>query len=607
VSKVDLGQRYELRRELGSGGAGRVFLVHDRHLGRDLALKRLHRGGRDPVDLEAFKEEFSLLARIEHPAIARAFDFGYLGGRPYFTTEYVTGMPLDAWSPGAAKDPSGLLSRILDIAEALAFLHRNGILHLDVKPGNIIMPDHTGRSRAVLVDFGLFRRAFTAPPRRLKGTMPYMAPEYFRGERLGAWTDVYALGVTLYWVLTGAFPRYPVSARPRTGSAFRLEPPAPQRIGGRTPAELESVIFKCLALDPAARYPSGVELLQALRALEKSAASRRDAAPPAVGTIGRRSELERIESFLSTVTSAGGPEASAAGPIALVLTGVPGMGQSHLLREVKVRAQTRGIQVSLETGYPGQPTPPGSLLRFLGLSATQRDARAVRRWRDFLSGLERRRSAREHAGVEGERRLRRASEMATVVETVRRPTIIVVDGLQLWDKISMSLVVDLVRHIGDMDPVERPPLRLVLGYREEGPCAPLLRELTGYLLQDGKAEIITLGPLDVFETLELHRCLRGKKTGGEGAFELFNETGGCPAKIHERARGGVHTERSPDVRLPAGSQAEAPPFGNAERLILHILLLLERPATSVELARMSGLRRRALKDCLSRLEAALLV
>lgn len=131
------------------GGAGQVFLVRDRHLKKELALKLLLEPP-DREDLERFQRELAVLCEIEHPAIARAHDFGYLEKRPYFTSELVQ-----------------------ELVAAVAFLHAGGVLHLDIKPSNVVLRQAPGPSRVVLIDFGLVRRGFTVHPgRRVKGSLP---------------------------------------------------------------------------------------------------------------------------------------------------------------------------------------------------------------------------------------------------------------------------------------------------------------------------------------------------------------------------------------------------------------------------------------------------
>ncbi len=137
MSGMDLGPRYRFVRELGKGSSGRVLLVRDTYLEKDLALKLLLKPPRDAGELEQAQREFALLSKLEHPRIARAYDFGYLDGSPYFTSEYVPGEALS--NARAFADPIGLLRFATEVTEALSFLHRSEILHLDVKPSNVIV------------------------------------------------------------------------------------------------------------------------------------------------------------------------------------------------------------------------------------------------------------------------------------------------------------------------------------------------------------------------------------------------------------------------------------------------------------------------------------
>jgi serine/threonine protein kinase len=264
---IELGPRYRPLRRLGRGGLGDVWLVRDTFLRKDLALKLLHRLPVGPEELGEVRREFTLLSRLEHPGLARAHDFSFLGERPCFTAEFIPGA-----MPGGKRgicEPAGLLRIARDVAEAIAFLHRNEILHLDIKPGNIIVRRDTGR--AVLIDFGLCRRGLASTAgEKIKGSLPYMAPEYFEPGPLGPWTDVYALGVTLYRLATGRFPRS--SGAPRRTSdrgrrglpAWDAVPLPPSRLRPGLPGHLDHIILKCLALDPRSRFRSGGELLASL-------------------------------------------------------------------------------------------------------------------------------------------------------------------------------------------------------------------------------------------------------------------------------------------------------------------------------------------------------
>jgi DNA-binding NtrC family response regulator/tetratricopeptide (TPR) repeat protein len=602
LSTIDLGPRYRIIRELGSGGMGHVFLVRDLHLRKELALKLLHEpGGRE--DVEEWKKEFSLLARIEHPAIARAHDFGYAGSRPYYTSEFIPGSPLSERGPIAS--PADLIQLAAAVAAPLAFLHRSEILHLDVKPSNIIVNDERGHGGppAVLIDFGLVRRGIPeGAGTRVRGSLPYMAPEYFRGGNLGPWTDVYALGVTLYRLATGAFPRAgPAREGCDRGSAWTpvILPPA-EKVPSLH-ADIGNVILKCLALDPRARFPSACEVLEALEraAGERTTASRQDLAlAPAVG---RTAELAKVDAFLDAVERGDAP------PAALLVTGPAGMGQTHLFREMKVRAQTRGLRFYLESGFAGRSAPPGSVLRPLGEHMGRSASRARRRWEAFLTSLGRLRGQASSDASEGERRLRRAGEVALAAASVRETFIIAVDRLEFLDETSITLLVDLVRCLGEREGRDRPPIGVAAGYREEGPCAPLLRELSEYLLAAAKGWTLTLGPLDLEASTELYEKLHAGGAKPPAGLSLYTETGGSPARIvalASRDRGGASLgSRGGPVGSGEGSrEADA-----AGRELLLTLDVLGRPATVTELCSLLGWPPRHVRRVLEALNAGRLV
>src|SRR5262245_32731943 len=134
---IDLGPRYRPLRELGRGGMGTVFLVEDLERKKELALKLLHGLAAASEAVQDLEREFTLLCELEHPGFARVYDFGFLGERPYFTREYIPGRSLEKVK--RVGNPRHLLRIARDLTEAVACLHRNGVLHLDIKPGNVIL------------------------------------------------------------------------------------------------------------------------------------------------------------------------------------------------------------------------------------------------------------------------------------------------------------------------------------------------------------------------------------------------------------------------------------------------------------------------------------
>ena len=613
---MNLGPRYDVLRELGSGGMGRVFLVKDRHLRQEVALKVLHAPPNDPDGMRQAQQEFTVLAQIEHANIARAFDFGFLGEIPYFTSEYISGRTLE--DPGRSLGVVELILIARSVAAAMECLHRSDTLHLDIKPSNIITTAAAHR-RAVLIDFGLCRRATGAAPfGPARGSLPYMAPEYFLGGEIGSWTDVYAFGVTLYRASTGRYPR-PIGAGSigslNDSSVWLPSPTPPSQIRADLPPELDHVILDCLALDPGSRCASPARLLDQVRpARADGCGSTSVTIPPSKilpATIGRDQELEKVGRFLDSFATTGVVSTDEHVP-ALVVAGV---GRSHFLREVKLLAQTRGFLTYFERGYPQQARPVGTLLRCL--TAHIGDAEARERWHSFLTRLDRpakNRASRQGDACQAEVRLRRANELTTASVSVSEPLVLVVDDLQHFDEISVSMVVDFVRSVkagGD----RRPNVRCVLTYKEEGPAARFLEELTEAVLEAAPEQLITLKAFDVQESLSLFERFAGRVAAGgfEGdcdalsGLRLFEASQGNPVRILELAS---EVRQTPDPQEPAepGHVGETiDRLSQHEASVLLALQVFGRPTEARELQEVVGEASSQLRRCLESLRAKDLV
>ena len=569
--------RYEHLRELGRGGMGQVHLVHDAYLDRDVALKVLHHAPRTSDELERAQREFRLLARVEHPAIARAYDFGFAGDMPYFTSDFIPGSPLSS-TGGQVENPAALIELCCRLAEAVEFLHAHGVLHLDIKPSNVVLMSEP-QQRPVLVDFGLWRESQSVestPPRR--GSLPYMAPEYFRGGDIGPWTDLYSLGVTLYELATGQLPRpggtmYASTSNPKGDEAWTPVPAAPSRLQPSLPADLDHIILKCLSLDPGARGSSPADLLATLHSGVKRQRTR--VVRTVETLIGREREIDRALEYLLP------PKHTESQPI-LAMTGPRGVGLSHLLREIKWRTQTRGLPCYLERGTTAATSEPGTVLRCLGAHITENTA-ARQRWEDFRTRLARPQPSRlrsqADSTAEVERRLRHASEIALAVRAASTPFALLIDDLQSLDEVSVALVVDLVGVLRS-EPRDL-QIRIVLTYRDEGSSVRLLRELSQSLLNN-TGSMLTLSPLSVEDTATLHSHFRRTRTHKPSALEVFQRTDGLPERIvrHALALDDAF-EPSPD---PGHHSSEAA-LDDSALEILRTLATFARPVRTEELAR----------------------
>jgi serine/threonine-protein kinase len=261
--------RYQVLSRLGKGGMGLVYRAHDNVLACEVALK-IARGQADddPETLERFRREARAAAGLRHEGICRVLDFGRIDGTYYLAMDYVRGRSLAEElrrrrSQGPV-DQHWVADLVARVAAALHHAHAAGIIHRDVKPGNILLDEH-GQPR--VADFGLARRVQdpTLTQRGMAlGTPSYMSPEQIESANLTATADVYSLGVVLYELLTGKLP-FTGDSHPQLFHAILNRIPSPPS-AHRPDVDrfLEAICLTCLEKDPGRRYPSAHALAEAL-------------------------------------------------------------------------------------------------------------------------------------------------------------------------------------------------------------------------------------------------------------------------------------------------------------------------------------------------------
>ena len=273
--EASIAGRYRVVRFIARGGMGEVYEVEDLELRERVALKTVRpESAQDAVTMERFKREIQLARKVTHPNVCRIFDVGSAAGTSFLTMELLTGETLaQRLKRGGPMPPEEALPIARQIAEALYAAHSAGVVHRDLKPGNVVLVPARGGTRAVVTDFGLARlergadasQALTlTAAAAVVGTPAYLAPEQVEGGEITAATDVYALGIVLYEMLTGTVPFLAENALSTAVKRLR-ETPVPPRVHlpGLDP-RWDRTILRCLEREPARRFASAPEVLRAL-------------------------------------------------------------------------------------------------------------------------------------------------------------------------------------------------------------------------------------------------------------------------------------------------------------------------------------------------------
>jgi eukaryotic-like serine/threonine-protein kinase len=271
ATPTEIGGRYRLDRRLGAGGMSTVFLAIDTVLERQVAVKLLAEHlADDEVFVMRFRHEALAAARLQHPNIVQVFDSGQDEGshRHYIVMEYVDGPSCsDLLREHGQLGIEDTVRIVVEACHGLDYAHRAGVVHRDVKPGNLLISNETGAVK--LADFGIAKAAEQTRVTQVGsvlGTAAYLSPEQAQGKEAGPASDIYSLGVCAYQLLTGRLP-YEYSSLTELALKQQNEGFEPIRDFRReVPAELDRAIQLTLSRDPEARYGSALELAEALEA-----------------------------------------------------------------------------------------------------------------------------------------------------------------------------------------------------------------------------------------------------------------------------------------------------------------------------------------------------
>jgi hypothetical protein len=332
--------RYELIEEVAHGGMGVVYRARDTVLGRIVALKMIRAGLFATADEVArFYREAQAIATLEHRHIIKIYEVGHLEGQHYFTMPFAAGGSVAGYRQRGGADPGVVVGLVEKIARAVQHAHEQGILHRDLKPGNVLLDD---QGEPMVADFGLAK--FLAADIELTqteqrpGTVPYMAPEQLT-EPPGpatAQTDVWSLGVMFYELLTGQRPFGGGSREAVTRAILHRQPPPPRTTRPHLDRTLESIVLKCLAKNPGHRYPSAAAVADDLQGWSQGRRLPAERWPARAGRTVRRNWMILLAVLTAAVALGLGAGFVAKGPPAeeppLILIGEVGQPRDAIWR-----------------------------------------------------------------------------------------------------------------------------------------------------------------------------------------------------------------------------------------------------------------------------------
>jgi tetratricopeptide (TPR) repeat protein len=383
-----INYRYHKLQKLGEGGSGEVYLVEDTlNQRRQCAMKILHGETQSDRGIVAqFRNEVSILVTLHHPNLVRVFDFGTiresddpaLRGRPFFTMECVIGQTALEWwrTQGSRRDHVARLHNIIRQAlGALAYVHRQGIIHFDIKPENLLVlsggEDGDSFPLVKVTDFGFSSRQEATLEFPLRGTLEYTAPELLRHEGFDHRLDLYSLGVTMYHLIEDRCPFEADDPVELIKNVLTTEPEW-HRCADREYSSVLPIVAKLLQKDPALRYNSAADAAADLPSGERSAVSLSYDRLSKPAFVGREEERDLIGSAIATLGNTSADTCAAT----LVIAGPEGIGKTALLNEMVRLARGRDIPV-FEMSVLRRELPFGGILSLFAFLKAEAMSRSI--------------------------------------------------------------------------------------------------------------------------------------------------------------------------------------------------------------------------------------
>ncbi len=567
-----INHRYRIISKLGQGGMGIVYLVKD-PLRSDqvMALKLVRTEHIGDRSMAQFKYEFATLGQLHHPNLVEVYDFGSIFNVEelpdaehlnafYYTMQYVQGEDLLSLAQrhlkvpeaGQAPDYTWLYEIIVQVCRALSYIHSRGLIHYDVKSRNIQI---TPSGQVKLMDFGLIGEPRAGGQIKVRGTPDYIAPEMIRGGEVDQRADLYSLGVTLYEIVTGRLPFGDTSSIVLMRRHLEEQPELPSDLVRHVPQGLQDLIMKLLEKEPANRYASASQVIEAINVISglqfpvETRETRRGYIQSA-RFVGREAELAHLQGLLMHMLQGQGN--------LVLITGAAGMGKRRLGREFKARAQVQRVLVcegdcQKQDRIPYRPWM--DIFSMLIPLIRTHQPKALAQHGPALNALMPELGAQfnlvaTQAGEKDPAWLRNSA--ADLLLAVNQPLVIILEDLQYADAESIALLEALSQKAGTRR------LLLVGSYRDDEitashPLLGLIDEATGRAdeIQASPARIgnlISLLPLNEADVEVFVRSMLGAEEIASAPLpdgllpRLMAETGGNPTFIQSVMQSLVEEE-----------------------------------------------------------------
>jgi class 3 adenylate cyclase len=557
--------RYQVKRFLGEGGRKRVYLAHDTRLDRDVAFSLIKTEGLDASGLARVRREAQAMGRLgSHPHIVTVHDIGDEDRQPYIIQEFMEGgsvQDIVDQAPDHRLPIDQSLQIAAEVCQALQHAHDRGIIHRDVKPGNIwLTADPSASSGQAIARLGDFGLAVAIDLSRLTragmmvGTVAYMPPEQALGGKVDTRSDLYGLGAALYEMVCGRPPfsgHDPVAV---ISQHLNTPPVAPSFHNPSLPPALNALILKLLAKNPQDRPSSADEVLAALQTIRRQiqqgevvVAAEAPAAAPigrvAWGTfVGRAREIEQLKERLADAFSG-------LGSVAMVV-GDAGIGKTRLLQEFATYARLRGAQVLWGAAYEGEARLPygpfaEALRDYVSRTSVETLRQAVTEGSSVLAALAPEVKAKlpdlpepppVAAEAEAYRLFQEVTEFLKNAST-SAPLVLVLEDLQWADKGSCSLLQHLARRLAGSR------MLVAISCREaELEPSHSLREALPHLRRESGFWELPLKGLRESEVNELITLLAEQELPRPLVLALHQETEGNPFFVQETLKHLIETE-----------------------------------------------------------------